>query len=53
MIGEDTDGSDGYRFSSVVLDDWISTTPFGTNFFAQAFDQSGLGGVVRRTNLIL
>lgn len=53
LIGADTDGSDGYRFSGPLLDEWVSTTPFGTNFFARAFDQLDTPGAVVRGNAIL
>ena len=40
-------------FSGPLLDEWVSTTPFGTNFFARAFDQLDTPGAVVRGNAIL
>lgn len=53
LIGTDIDGSDGYRFSGVYIDAWVSPTFFGTNFFARAYDADNLGGAIVKANAIL
>lgn len=53
LIGTDTDGSEGYKFSGPFIDAWVSPTFLGTNFFAQAFDATGLGGKIVKANAIL
>ncbi len=53
LIGMDTDGSNGYKFSSPLLDAWVSPTFFGTNFFARAFDAQNTPGTIVKANAIL